>query len=50
MKYYGNGLYCDVKNGGCRVNWSQTWQEGVDRAGKADVNGFTKVLGGAASH
>jgi hypothetical protein len=45
-KYYGNGLYVDVKNGKSYVNWGQTWQEGAARAGKAYANGFGKILGG----
>lgn len=30
-KYYGNGLYCNQF--GCKVNWGQTWSEGVQRWG-----------------
>ncbi len=30
-KYYGNGLYCNQL--GCKVNWGQTWTEGVQRWG-----------------
>lgn len=38
-KHYGNGLYCNQL--GCKVNWGQTWTEGVQRWGNNLFGSFS---------